>query len=249
MPSRRGRPRRSDQLQDRTRQVTALFRRERAVLEDYGALDGFPGTRQVLSIVAKRLPRAVHKKGTALDLLIQGAALDVMGDLYATERPSDERLAQFIQAYFFEERTIVDITTNVLRLCDRSNVRNAYQAVAFALVARRFLNMVDHDDPLAISSGLQEALERQEQRWDRASRRVSDALQQLYVHRFGTAPLNVSSDPSGSSLGERGGTVPGARTWPPSRPSGVPSAAISTFSPRGTRPSGEPPAPGATSPS
>jgi hypothetical protein len=103
----------------------------------------------------------------------------------------------------------------VLRLCDRSNVRNTYQAEAFALVARRFLTMVEHDDPLAISSGLQEALERQEQRLDRASRRVSDALQQLYVHRFGTAPLNLPSVPSGSSLDGRGGTMPTTRTSPP----------------------------------
>lgn len=72
-----------------------------------------------------------------------------------------------------------------------------------------------HDDPHAISSGLQEALERQAQRWDRASRRVSDALQHLYLHRFGTVPLNVPFVPSGSSLAGRGGTMP---TTPASSP-------------------------------
>lgn len=197
MSQRRGRPRREAQIQDRLRQVIDLFRREHTALEECHAFDECPGMRQMLSIVMQRLPRAVYKNGTALDLLIQGAFLDVMGDLYATERPRDEKLAQFIQAYFFEERTIVDITTNVLRLCDRSNVRNTYQAEAFALAARRFLTMVEHDDPLAMSTGLQEALERQEQRWDRASRRVSDALRQLYGNRCGTTPLNVPSVPSG----------------------------------------------------
>lgn len=186
MASRRGRPRREDQFQDRQRQVMALFRREHTVLEECQAFDESPGALQVLSSVMQRLPRAVYKKGTALDLLIQGAVLDVMGDLFATERPRDERLAQFIQAYFFEERTIVDITTNVLRLCDRSNVRNTYQAEAFALVARRFLTLVEHTDPLTDSSGLREALERQERRWDRAARRVSDALQHLCMHRYST---------------------------------------------------------------
>ena len=193
MASRRGRPRREDQFQDRQRQVMALFRREHTVLEECQAFDESPGALQVLSSVMQRLPRAVYKKGTALDLLIQGAVLDVMGDLFATERPRDERLAQFIQAYFFEERTIVDITTNVLRLCDRSNVRNTYQAEAFALVARRFLAMVEHDDPLGISSGLQEALERQEQRWDRASRRMSDALRQLHENRYGNRSTQALS--------------------------------------------------------
>lgn len=215
MASRRGRPRSADHFQLRMRQVMALFRREHTALEECHAFDECPGVQQMLSTVMQRLPRAVYKKGTALDLLIQGAILDVMGDLYATERPRDEKVAQFIQAYFFEERTLIDITTNVLRLCDRSNVRHTYQAEAFALVARRFLTLVEHDDPLALSTGLQEALKQQEQRWDRASRRVSDALQQLYVHRFGTAPLNVSSVSSGSSLDGPGAMMPIAPARPP----------------------------------
>lgn len=188
MASRRGRPRSADQLQLRRRQVMALFRREHTALEECHAFDECLGVQQMLSVVTQRLPRAVYKKGTALDLLIQGAVLDVMGDLYATERPRDEKLGQFVQAYFFEERTLVDITTNVLRLCDRSNVRMTYQAEAFALVARRFLTIVEHDDPLIVSTGLNDALERQEQRWNRATRRVSDALQLLYDRRYGRGP-------------------------------------------------------------
>ena len=193
MASRRGRPRSADQLQLRLRQVIALFRREHTALDECHTFDECPGVQQMLSTAVQRLPRAVYKKGTALDLLIQGAILDVMGDLYATERPRDEKLAQFIQAYFFEERTIVDITSNVLSLSDRSNVRNTYQAEAFALVARRFLTMVEHDDPLAISTGLQEALERQVQRWDRAARRVSDGLRQLHETRYGNRSTQVLS--------------------------------------------------------
>lgn len=204
MTSRRGRPRREDQLQDRLRQVTMLFRREHTMLEDCQLFDDSPGAQQVLSSVMQRLPRAVYKKGTALDLIIQGAALDVMGDLYAAERPREEKLAQFIQAYFFEGRTIVDITANVLGLCDRSNVRNTYQVEVFALVSRRFLTLVEHADPLTFSSGLKEALQRQEQRWDRATRRVSEALHQLHEHRYGThgvqALPRLSSDVNNSIM-------------------------------------------------
>ncbi len=186
MTQRRGRPRRKDQLQYRLRQVISLFRREHSVLEDCQAFDECVGMQLVLSTVMRKLPRAVYKKGTALDLLIQGAALDIMEDLYAAGRVHDEKLAQFIQAYFFEERTIVDITTHVLGLSDRSNVRNIYQAETFALIARRFLTVIEHDDPLAISSGLQEAMEQQVQRWGNAARRVSDALHQLHERRYGT---------------------------------------------------------------
>ena len=186
MAARRGRPRREDQLQDRLRQVETLFRREQSVLEHCHMFGDCRGAQRVLSRVTQQLPRAVYKRGTTLDLLLQGAALDVMGDLYATERPREEKLAQFIQAYFFEGRTIVDITTNVFGLSDRSNVSNHYRVEAFDLVARRFLTLVEHDDPLAVSSGLMEALERQAQRWDRAARRVSDALHHSNALRYST---------------------------------------------------------------
>lgn len=207
METRRGRPRREDQRQDRLRQVMALFRREHTVLEECQAFDECPGAQQVLSIVMRQLPRAVYKKGTALDLLIQGAALDVMGDRYAAERSHDEKLAQFIQAYFFEERTLVDITTTVLGLSDRSNVRNIYQAQAFTLIARRFLALVEHDDPLSLSAGVKEALEWQEQRWDHAARRMTDALLQLNVRRFGAVPARLAV---GSPADRRAGSMPSA---------------------------------------
>ena len=195
-PQRRGRPRREDQLQDRLEHALTLFRQEQSVLERCHIFDECQGAQRMLSSVVQRLPRAVYKKGTALDLLIQGAALDVMGDLYATESPSEDKVARFIQAYFFEGRTIVDITTQVLGLFDRSNVSNHYRVEAFDLVARRFLTLVEHDDPLADSAGLREALERQEQRWDRAARRVSDALEQLYVRRYGPSSQRTSASSS-----------------------------------------------------
>lgn len=199
MTSRRGRPRREDQRQERLRQVIALFRRDQSALEDCQTFDDCRGAKQALSSVMQRLPRAVYKRGAALDLLIQGAALDVMGDLYATERPREEKIARFIQAYFFEGRTIVDITTSVFGLCDRSNVSNHYRVEAFDLIARRFLALVEHTDPLSDSAGLQEALERQERRWDRAARRVSDALEQLHVRRYGPGSQGTAASASASA--------------------------------------------------
>lgn len=185
MATQRGRPRREAQHQERLRQIMALFRQEHSALDACQLFDDCPGAQRVLTMVAERLPRAVYQRGTTLDLLIQGAALDVLGDLYATERPREEKLAQFIQAYFCEGRTIVDITTNVLGLIDRSHVSNHYRVEAFDLVARRFLALVDRADPFAESSGLREALERQEQRWGRAAQRVSAALERLFVARYG----------------------------------------------------------------
>ena len=185
MTTQRGRPRRETQHQERLRQVMTLFRQEHSALDACHLFDDCPGAQRVLSTVAERLPRAVYQRGTALDLFIQGAALDIMGDLFATERLREEKLAQFIQAYFCEGRTIVDITTHVLGLSDRSHVSNHYRVEAFDLVAHRFLMLVERADPLADSSGLREALERQEHRWERATQRVSDALARLYAHRYG----------------------------------------------------------------
>jgi hypothetical protein len=208
MSQRRGRPRREDQLQDRLRHVMTLFRQEHSALERCHLVDEYRGMQQILSRVMQRLPRAVYKKGTTLDLLIQGAALDVMGDLYATEHPREEKLAQFIQAYFFEGRTIVDITANVFGLFDRSNVSSTYRVEVFELVARRFLTLIEHSDPLVASSGLQEALERQEQRWDRASQRVTHALQQRHADRYGPSGTHAARMPSKSPNDAYGGSMP-----------------------------------------
>ena len=201
MAAQRGRPRREAQHQERVRQVVTLFRQEHSALDACHLFDDCPGAQRVLSMVAERLPRTVYQRGTTLDLFIQGAALDVMGDLYATERPSEEKLAQFIQAYFCEGRTIVDITTNVLGLIDRSHVSSHYRVEAFDLVARRFLTLVDRADPFADSAGLREALERQEQRWGRAAQRVSAALERLFVTRYGPytghSPFATLAPPNG----------------------------------------------------
>ena len=203
MATQRGRPRREAQYQERVRQVMALFRQEQSALDGCHLFDDNPGMQRILPTVAERLPRAVYQRGTALDLFIQAAALDVMGDLYATERLREEKLAQFIQAYFCERRTIVDITTNVLGLIDRSHVSNYYRVEAFDLIARRFLNLIECADPLVGSSGLREALQRQEQRWERASQRVSDALARLYAQRYGpAAPHEADTD-------HQQGTAPG----------------------------------------
>lgn len=185
MESHRGRPRREDQVQARLRQVMALFRQEQSALDCCSQFEDCPGLQRVCSTVAERLPRAVYQRGTALDLLIQGAALDVLGDLYAAEHLRSEKLAHFVEAYFCEGRTIVDITNNVLGLSDRAHVSNHYRVEAFDLIARRFLALVESADPCSVSAGLREAFTRQEQRWERANQRVSAALDRLAATRYG----------------------------------------------------------------
>lgn len=182
----RGRPRREEQERDRQRQVVALFRREQRTLDDCDVFDVCPGVQQLQRQVEARLPRTIYKRGAALDLLVQGAAADVLADLDASEHVRSGRLAQFIQAYFFEGRTIVEITSQVFGLCDRATVSSTYRVEAFELVARRFLLLVKQDDPLSVSLGVREAFERQEQHWDRAARRVSEAFQRLHMLRYGS---------------------------------------------------------------
>ena len=184
MESRRGRPRREDQAQARLRQVMTLFRQEQSALDCCTTFDTCPGLPLMCAAVAERLPRAVYQRGTALDLLVQGAALDVLGDLYAAEHPRPEKLAHFIEAYFCEGRTIVDITTHVLGLNDRAHVSTHYRVEAFDLIARRFLTLVESADPCSVSAGLREAFARQEQRWERANQRVSAALDRLAATRY-----------------------------------------------------------------
>lgn len=177
-------------------QAMALVRQQRSVLDRCQLFDSGPGMQQVLAVVRQRLPRAIFPQGTALEMLVHGAALDVMGELYATERPRDERLARFIQAYVFEGRSVVDITTAVLGLCDRTHVSRTYRVDACERIAWRLLTLVDHEDPLEVSAGLGEALERQVRRWGCAAQRASVALQRPHapppasvgIHEVGGAP-------------------------------------------------------------
>jgi hypothetical protein len=60
MVSRRGRPRREVQVQDRLRQAIALFRRKHTALEECQAFDECPWVRQMLSTVMQRLSRTVY---------------------------------------------------------------------------------------------------------------------------------------------------------------------------------------------
>jgi len=145
--------------------------------------------RQLQSQVAERLPRAVYQRGTTLDLFIEGATLDVLRDLFAAERPREEKLAQFIDTYFCEGRTITDITLRVLGLLDRSRVSQSYRVDACDRVAHRFLTLVESADPLADSAGVREALDRQELRWSRARLRVTETVRRLHVRRYGAPVL------------------------------------------------------------
>jgi hypothetical protein len=174
-----------------------LFRQERSVLDRCHLFDGCPGVERVVSSVLRSLPRAIYPEGTALDLLIQGAALDVMGELYVAGQRHEEKLAEFVQAYFFEGRTIVYITCNVLGLSNRAHVSSTYRVEAQELVARRALVLVDAYDPFAISAGLPDALQRQAQRWDRAATRLGAALDHPQAPRDGNdAPIPVPAFPT-----------------------------------------------------
>lgn len=116
------------------------------------------------------LARETLKRGAALDLLIQGAVTDVTGDLYVAETPQAQRLAQFLQYWFREHMSVVEIAS-VLHL-DRTTVGRAIKGPALTLVAQRFLYLSQQDEPLSESQGLQEALRQHEHRRAQAIERV-----------------------------------------------------------------------------
>ena len=72
MPQRRGRRSREDQLE----QAILLFRQELIILEDD---ESFGDCRGVQAMI-QHLARETLKRGTALDLLIQGAVTDVTSE-------------------------------------------------------------------------------------------------------------------------------------------------------------------------
>lgn len=163
MPQRRGRRSREDQLE----QAILLFRQELIILEDD---ESFGDCRGVQAMI-QHLVRETLKRGTALDLLIQGAVTDVMSELYAAETPQAQRLAQFLHLWFHERKSIIEIAA-LLHL-DRSYVGRAIKGPALVLVAQRFLRLTQQEDPVEESQGVQEARHLYEQRRLRATERFA----------------------------------------------------------------------------
>lgn len=167
MTHRRGRRSHEDQLE----QAIQLFRQERVTLEDD---ETFAECRGV-DAVGRVLHRETLKRGTALDLLIQGAVADVLAEMSAAQMPQALRLAQFLHYWFRERMTVVEIAA-LLHL-DRSYVGRTIKGPALLLVAQRFLSLVQHEDPLEESAGLRDAIQMHEQRRTAAMERIATTQQ------------------------------------------------------------------------
>lgn len=154
MTQKRGRRSRDDQLG----LVMHLFRQDLLVLEDE---EHFAECRGVQSLM-RQLQRETLKRGTALELLIQGAVTDVLAELYSAEGPQTERLAQFLHCWFHERMRVGEIAASVH--LDRTTVSRTLKGPSLVLVAQRFLYLVQLDEPTNESPGLQEALQQREQR-------------------------------------------------------------------------------------
>lgn len=158
MTQKRGRRSRDDQIG----LAMHLFRQDLFVLEDD---EHFAECRGVQSLL-RQLQRETLKRGTALDLLIQGAVADVLAELYSSDGPQVERLAQFLHSWFHGRMRVIEIATS-LHL-DRTTVSRTLKGPSLTLVAQRFLYLVQLDEPTDESPGLQEALRQREQRRSKA---------------------------------------------------------------------------------
>ncbi len=163
MTQKRGRWSRDDQVG----LVIHLFRQDLFVLEDD---EGFADCRGVQSLM-RQLQRETLKRGTALELLIQGAVIDVLAELCSSETPQAQRLAQFLHLWFQDRKSIIQIAA-LLHL-DRSYVGRAMKDPALTLVAQRFLRLTQHEDPAEESQGVREARHLHEQRRLRATERFA----------------------------------------------------------------------------
>ena len=163
MSQKRGRRSRDDQLGF----AVHLFRQDLVVLEDD---EHFVECRGMQSLILQ-LQRETLKRGTALELLVQGAVADVLAELYSAEAPQAQRLAQFLHYWFHEHMRVVDIASIFHR--DRTTVSRVLKGPALALVAQRFLYLIQLDEPTNESPGLQEAIRQHEQRRSKAMAHVA----------------------------------------------------------------------------
>lgn len=158
MTQKRGRRSRDDQLGF----AMHLFRQDLFVLEDD---EHFTECRGVQSLM-RQLQRETLKRGTALELLIQGAVSDVLAELYSAEGPQAERLTQFLHCWFHEHMRVLEIATSFH--LDRTTVSHTLKGPSLVLVAQRFLYLAQLDEPGQESPGLQEALRQREERRSKA---------------------------------------------------------------------------------
>lgn len=146
----RGRPRQQDRLE----QAIQLFRLDRLALEDSGAFADARGVQALLL----HLRREMLPLGTALDLLIAGAAADVQAEFDRDRRDQSQQLIRFLHGYFIEHKTVTAIAQGDLKL-SRCHVSRTIAKRALSLVAQRFLALVQAENPLGDSAGVQKALE------------------------------------------------------------------------------------------
>lgn len=101
--------------------------------------------------------------GTALDLLIAGAAADVRAEFGSDQRDQSQQLVRFLHGYFIEHKTVTEIAQSDLHR-SRCHVSRTVAKRSLSLVAQRFLVLVQAENPLDESGGVADALKRHLQR-------------------------------------------------------------------------------------
>lgn len=162
-------------------------------LEDDEHFVECPGVQRMV----RRVPRDIFKHGTSLELLIQGAVNDMSRDLSLAEMPQAQRMAQFLDTWFRQRKTVLEIST-LLHL-NRSYVGRTIKPQALMLVAQRFLALLQADDPVAESEGVDDALHLHDQRRLGTSSKTGAAtqVQSKSGHRLELSPTTENGQPSG----------------------------------------------------
>lgn len=135
---RRGRPSRNDYV----RQVVALIRADVWALNEHTIFTSYPAVRALMT----QHHREILPLGVALKCLLDRAVADViaLGDVVSGTQMA--RITTFLQLWYREERTVAAIARHLQM--ERTHIAKTVQRPALELVARRFLALAEHVDPL-----------------------------------------------------------------------------------------------------
>lgn len=148
-------------------EAMSLFRLDLIALDSNECFAECRGVRTL----ADMFQHEIFKQGAALDLLLQGAVADVCSDLFAAGSPQAERLAQFLQRWFFERRTVRAIAAEMH--LNPHYAGRAIKAQACTLAAHRFLDLAQSEDPATQSPGLRQAVQQYQERKQAAASRLA----------------------------------------------------------------------------
>jgi hypothetical protein len=162
MDRKRGRPKKEEQAE----RIVRLLRQDLLVLDQEAVLVDCKGVQRLCAM----LEGEIFQSGAAIKLLMDGAVMDVCGELASSPTRQSQRLSSFLWAWYFEDQSVAAIARQ-LQL-DRTYVGRSVKAPSLTLVVHHFLMLSRLDDPLQASDGLREALRLHQEAKSQAHKRA-----------------------------------------------------------------------------